>query len=106
LIDEVWKREMNPILLFCGSGMSLFVGCFVVICTAAGMERVRGKWWGRARNLFAWLGVGMVVMSATPSPMMAQVLAGAAFLYWFAAVNFEAVRKRTPRFGWRFRRGA
>jgi 4-amino-4-deoxy-L-arabinose transferase-like glycosyltransferase len=86
---------MNPVALHLASGASAFSGAVLLILGAGVSAWCRGRWTKSFRALLVWLGLVLMIASATPWPAWLYVLLGAAFLGWFLAEEAPRVRRAT-----------
>jgi hypothetical protein len=95
---------MNPIALHLASGASAFSGAVLLVLGAGVSAWCRGRWTKSLRTLLVWLGLVLMIASATPWPAWLDVLLGAASLGWFLAEEAPRVRRATGVLGPRGRR--
>jgi len=90
---------MNPVALHLASGASAFSGAVLLILGAGVSAWCRGRWTKSFRALLVWLGLVLMIASATPWPAWLYVLLGAASLGWFLAEEAPRVRRATGVLG-------
>jgi len=78
---------VNPVLLYFASGESLYAGAaLLLLATLTGfLGKTRSL--RRVRNVLAWLGLILIVMSATPLPWAGVVVFFLFFSLWYLAWN-------------------
>jgi acyl-CoA thioesterase I len=86
---------MNPVALHLASGASAFSGTVLLLAGVGVSAWCRGRWSKSLRTLLAWLGLALMIGSATPWPAWLYVLLGAASLGWFLAEEAPRVRRAT-----------
>ena len=86
---------MNPVALHLASGASAFSGAAFLILGAGASAWCRKRWARSLRSLAAWLGLVLMIASATPWPSWLYFLLGAVSLAWFLAEESPRVRRVT-----------
>ena len=77
------------ISLYFGDGRVFFVGCFLVGVGVMGAGRLKSKW-GRAFDYSAWLGMLLILISATPLAWEIQTI-------WILAFFTAMLGHRLPK---------
>lgn len=75
---------MNPILLYCLSGDSLYLGAAILLLAVLISSLIP---WLIARNIVAWLGLILIIMAAPPFSWTAICVFGLAFILWYYVWN-------------------
>ena len=65
------------------SGTSVFSGAVLLVLGVGVSAWCRGRWTKSFRSLLVWLGLVLMIASATPWPVWLYVMFGAASLGWF-----------------------
>jgi acyl-CoA thioesterase I len=86
---------MNPVTLHLASGASAFSGAALLVLGAGASAWCRGRWARSLRSLVGWLGLVLMIASATPWPVWLYLLLGSVSLAWLLAEEAPRVRRIT-----------
>ena len=70
---------MNWIIYFFGSGAAFFAGVVLILVAAAVLGIFQRKWSTRTAILMAFIGLVLILLSATPLPYWFYFVAGVVF---------------------------
>jgi lysophospholipase L1-like esterase len=93
---------MNPVALHLASGMSVFSGVGLLLLAVLLSPWCRNPWAKRGRTLLAWLGLLLIITSATPWPLWIELVGIVVFAWWFLAEEVDRVRRLCTSFLPRF----
>jgi len=89
---------MNPVALHLASGMSVFTGTGLLLLAVLVSPWCQNRWAKRGRTLLAWLGLLLILGSATPWPLWLELVGIAAFAWWFLVEEVDRVRRLSTSF--------
>jgi len=76
--------------LFFASGESLYSGAALLLLVMLASPYSKQAWHFRLRNIFAWIGLIMIVMAVPPFPWIVDLIFLVVFLLWYAIWNWPA----------------
>jgi lysophospholipase L1-like esterase len=86
---------MNPVALHLASGASAFSGAALLLLGVSVSPWSRGGWPKTLRTVAAWIGLALLLASATPWPLWLYSIFLGVFLSWFLAEEVPWVRQTT-----------
>jgi lysophospholipase L1-like esterase len=87
---------VNPVLLYCASGESLYLGAALLLFVVVISLFLTHRRLLLLRNIATWLALALIFMASPPFSLIVDAIFGVVFLLWFIAWN-----RATTGPGWR-----